>query len=174
MFRKHGMTINSLASDEWWYEMHFLGHNYRLTDFQCALGLSQLRKLPKFIRKRAQIARIFELKFRGNDHFDLPKEKDFVKSAWHLYPIRLKDQYRRQRNRIFAQLRQNKLGVQIHYIPVYWHPYYQKLGYRRGICPIAEDFFQREISLPLYPAMSGEEIVFVVKIVSKLTFHSRR
>jgi len=168
MFRKHGMLTNSLVSDKWWYEMHFLGYNYRLTDFQCALGLSQLRKLPAFIRKRAQIARIFEKRFRGNDYFDLPKEKDYAKSAWHLYPIRLKNQYRKQRNQIFAQLRRNKLGVQIHYIPVYWHPYYQKLGYRRGICPAAEDFFQREISLPLYPAMSGKEIKYVTDTVLKI------
>jgi len=168
MFRKHGMLTNSLVSDKWWYEMHFLGYNYRLTDFQCALGLSQLRKLPAFIRKRAQIARIFEKRFRGNDYFDLPKEKDYAKSAWHLYPIRLKNQYRKQRNQIFAQLRRNKLGVQIHYIPVYWHPYYQKLGYRRGICPAAEDFFQREISLPLYPAMSDEEIKYVTDTVLKI------
>jgi len=173
MFRKHGMSVNSLVSDNWWNEMHFLGYNYRLTDFQCALGLSQLRKLSRFIQKRAQIAKIFERKFRGNDYFDLPREKNYAKSAWHLYPIRLKNQYRKQRNRIFTQLRRNKLGVQIHYIPVYWHPYYQKLGYRRGICPIAEDFFQREISLPLHPAMSDEEIAFVVEIVSKLTFHSK-
>lgn len=168
VFRKHGITMNPLISDEWWYEMRFLGYNYRLTDFQCALGLSQLRKLPEFIQKRSQIAKIFEREFNGDNYFDLPKEKDYAKSAWHLYPIRLKVQYQKQRNRIFVQLRQNKLEVQIHYIPVYWHPYYQKLGYRRGICPIAEDFFLREISLPLYPAMSDEEIKYVANTILEI------
>lgn len=173
MFRRHGMTKNPSVSAEWWYEMRFLGHNYRLADFQCALGLSQLKKLPKFIQRRRRIAEIYQKQFSENNYFDLPEEKDYAESAWHLYPIRLKKKYQSQRERIFSWLRRNKLGVQVHYIPVYWHPYYQELGYQRGICPVAEDFYQREISLPIYPSMKDAEIANVAEIVSELRILSR-
>ena len=171
MFRQHGITKNSsqftvydsqLIGD-WYYEMQFLGYNYRLTDIQCALGISQLKKLDKFIKKRRQIVEIYKEAFKNNDFFDLPVEKDYAKSSWHLYPIRLKNKYCSKKREIFAKLREKGLGVQVHYIPVYWQPYYQKLGYRKGICPNAEDFYQREISIPLYPSMSDEDIRYVIE-----------
>lgn len=171
MFRQHGITknssqftvYNSQSIGDWYYEMQFLGYNYRLTDIQCALGLSQLKKLDKFIKKRRQIVKIYKEAFKNNDFFDLPVEKDYAKSSWHLYPIRLKNKYCDKKREIFAKLRKKGLGVQVHYIPVYWQPYYQKLGYRKGICPNAEDFYQREISIPLYPKMSDEDIRYVIE-----------
>ena len=168
MFRNHGITKDKekfLESEEgdWYYEMHFLGYNYRLTDIQSALGISQLKKLDSFIEKRRRIVEIYNKFFEGNPYFDIPVEKDYAYHSYHLYPIRLKDSYKNKRKEIFQLLRKKKLGVQVHYIPVYLHPYYQKLGYRKGECPIAEDFYKREISLPIYPSMTEEEIDYVIK-----------
>ncbi len=173
MFRHHGITKdkfkfkNNLSPilGDWYYEMHLLGYNYRLTDIQCALGISQLKKLNKFIQRRREIVEIYRKAFKNNDFFDLPTEKDYAKSSWHSYPIRLKDRYENKKNEIFAKLRKRGLGVQVHYIPVYWQPYYQELGYRKGICPNAEDFYQREISIPLYQSMSDDDIEYVVTII---------
>ncbi|MCD6231209.1 UDP-4-amino-4,6-dideoxy-N-acetyl-beta-L-altrosamine transaminase [Candidatus Aerophobetes bacterium] len=177
LFRNHGVTQNpdkflnkdlvsgptSHLLPSWYYEMQLLGYNYRLTDIQCALGISQLKKLSKFIQRRREIAQIYQDAFKNNDFFDLPQEKDYAKSSWHLYPIKLKDKYKNKKREIFAKLRGKGLGVQVHYIPVYWQPYYQELGYKKGICPNAEDFYRREISIPLYPAMSDEEIEYVTR-----------
>jgi len=181
MFRQHGVTKNpkkflnkSLSftphtshltphANHWYYEMQFLGYNYRLTDIQCALGISQLKKLDKFIERRRQIVKIYKEAFENNDFFNLPVEKNYAKSSWHLYPIRLKDKYKDKKKEIFAKLREKGLGVQVHYIPVYWQPYYQKLGYKKGICPNAEDFYEREVSIPLYPKMSDEDIRYVIE-----------
>jgi len=183
MFRQHGVTKNpkkflnkslsftphtshfTLHANHWYYEMQFLGYNYRLTDIQCALGISQLKKLDKFIERRRQIVEIYKEAFKNNDFFDLPVEKDYAKSSWHLYPIRLKNKYCNEKRGIFTKLREKGLGVQVHYIPVYWQPYYQKLGYRKGICPNAEDFYRREISIPLYPSMSDEDVEYVVNTI---------
>ena len=186
MFRQHGVTKNpkkflnkSLSfpphtshltphANHWYYEMQFLGYNYRLTDIQCALGISQLKKLDKFIERRRQIVKIYKEAFENNDFFNLPVEKNYAKSSWHLYPIRLKDKYKDKKKEIFAKLREKGLGVQVHYIPVYWQPYYQKLGYKKGICPNAEDFYEREVSIPLYPKMSDEDIEYVVGTVLRV------
>jgi len=168
MFRQHGVMKDvakfkhsSEFTGDWYYEMHCLGYNYRLTDIQCALGISQLKKLDKFIQRRIEIVKIYKEAFKNNDFFDLPIEKKDIKSSWHLYPIKLKDEYKDKKKLIFSSLRKKGLWVQVHYIPVYWQPYYQELGYRKGICPNAEDFYQREISLPLYYSMTDEDVGYV-------------
>jgi len=176
MFRQHGVIKDKTkfkvnpgsVPGDWYYEMQLLGYNYRLTDIQCALGISQLKKLNKFIQRRREIVEIYKDAFKNNDFFDLLQEKDYAKSSWHLYPIRLKDKYKDKKREIFAKLREKGLGVQVHYIPVYWQPYYQKLGYKKGICPNAEDFYKREISIPLYPAMSDEDIKYVIKKIAEI------
>jgi len=164
----HVSRLTSHVPPSWYYEMQLLGYNYRLTDIQCALGISQLKKLNKFIQRRREIVEIYKNSFKNNDFFDLPQEKDYAKSSWHLYPIRLKNKYKNKKREIFAKLREKGLGVQVHYIPVYWQPYYQELGYRKGICPNAEDFYQREISIPLYPAMSEKDIKYVINSILKV------
>lgn len=175
MFRQHGVTkdkskfkisLDPIPGD-WYYEMQLLGYNYRLTDIQCALGISQLKKLDKFIQRRREIVKIYKEAFKNNDFFDLPAEKVYAKSSWHLYPVRLKDKYKEKKKEIFEKLRKKGLGIQVHYIPVYWQPYYQKLGYKKGICPIAEDFYQREISIPLYQSMSDEDIKYIVNVITE-------
>ena len=168
MFRHHGVTKESDAFQnredyhgQWYYEMQYLGFNYRLTDIQCALGISQLKKLDMFIQRRCEIADMYARAFRDNPFFDLPGEKSGVKSAWHLYPIRLRDKHKNCKANIFMKLREKGLGVQVHYIPVYLQPYYQQLGYKRGLCLNAEDFYEREISIPIYQTMSDKDVQYV-------------
>jgi dTDP-4-amino-4,6-dideoxygalactose transaminase len=150
--------------------MQLLGFNYRITDFQCALGASQLKKLDKFIERRREIAGIYDGAFKDNEFFDLPIEKDYAKSSWHLYPIRLKEKYKDKKTLIFNKLREKGLGVQVHYLPVYLQPYYKDLGYIEGLCLNAEGFYQREISLPLYPAMSEADMNYTKdKVIETLS-----
>ncbi len=173
MFRNHGITkdkdkfINQPDGD-WYYEMQLLGYNYRMTDIQAALGISQLKKLDSFIEKRRNIAATYNEAFKDNPYFETPVEKDYAYHAYHLYPIRLKDEYKEKKQEIFSKFREEGIGVQVHYIPVYWHPYYQNLGYKKGLTPVAEDFYQREISLPIYPVMKDEDIEFVINKVWKV------
>lgn len=172
MFRQHGVTKNHEifqnkldAVGDWYYEMQYLGFNYRLTDIQSALGVSQLMKLDRFIRRRRKIVETYAEAFKDNKFFDTPVEKSYAKSAWHIYPIRLKDDYKANKAMIFEGLREKGLGVQVHYIPVYLQPYYQQLGYKKGLCPKAKEFYCREISLPLFPSMTDEEVDYVIKTV---------
>jgi len=170
MFRSHGITKDRKKfiknqNGDWYYEMQFLGFNYRMTDIQAALGISQLKKLDGFVKRRRDIVKIYNEAFHYNPYFNVPVEKEYAYSSYHLYPIRLKDDFKNKKKEIFQLLRVKGLGVQVHYIPVYLHPYYQKLGYKKGECPIAEEFYEREISLPIYPSMTNEDIDFVVKTI---------
>lgn len=164
LFRSHGITKNNLVNDshgDWYYEMQELGFNYRITDIQCALGLSQLKKLDSFVKARRRIASIYNEIFEDNPYFDVTIEKEGRRSAYHLYPILLKDKFIKSKKEIFAKLRANGLGVQVHYIPVYKQPYYQKLGFKMDSCPVCEEFYNRELSIPMYPTLSDEDIEFV-------------
>lgn len=173
MFRSHGITKNKNVfinenSGDWYHEMQMLGFNYRITDFQAALGISQLKNLNKFIKRRREIADYYNNCFIDSRYFDYIKEKKESLSAYHLYPILIKKQYISLKNRIFDLMRKSKLGVQVHYIPVYRHPYYQNLGYKKGMCPRAEEFYQKEISIPIYPSMTKEEVVYSAITIKKI------
>ena len=164
LFRSHGITKNNLVNEshgDWYYEMQELGFNYRITDIQCALGISQLKKLDTFVKSRRRIAKIYDEIFEDNSYFDVTFEKENRESAYHLYPILLKDKFTYHKRKIFTKLRQEGLGVQIHYIPVYKQPYYQKLGFKNDLCPVCEEFYKREISIPMYPTLDDEDIGFV-------------
>lgn len=173
LLRNHGITKDYRLLNKkvrhcgWYYEMQNLGFNYRMTDIQSALGLSQLKKADHFIEQRRKIADIYNNSFSANKYFDITTEKEGIKSAYHLYPIRLKNGLESMRGDIFALLRSYGVGVQVHYIPVYLQPYYQSLGFKKGICPVAEDFYNREISLPIYPSMTAEQIKYVIDKVFK-------
>jgi len=169
MFRNHGITKKNFinkSDGDWYHEMQSLGHNYRMTDIQAALGISQLKKLDEFVKKRRKIVKKYEKAFKDNPYFDIPVEKECAYSSFHLYPIRLKNEYKSKKPEIFSKMRENGLGVQVHYIPVYWHPFYQKMGYAKGACPNAEDFYQREISIPLYQSMDDEDIQYVTNTIA--------
>ena len=164
LFRSHGITKDNLVNTsdgDWYYEMQHLGFNYRITDIQCALGLSQLKKLDSFVKSRRQIAKKYNEMFEDNPYFDVISENPNGESAYHLYPILLKDKYLNYKKEIFSKLRSEGLGVQVHYIPVYLQPYYQNLGFNRGLCPVDEEFYKRELSIPMYPTLSDEDLEFV-------------
>ncbi len=160
LFRNHGITKDpnkfvNKNEGPWYHEMQELGLNYRLTDIQAALGISQLKKLDNFITKREEVVEKYSKELSGINGLLLPNHffKD-RKSSWHLYPIRVKSE---ERVSVFKELQKNGIGVQVHYIPVYWHPYYQKLGYKKGLCPNAEKWYESEISIPIYPSLKKED-----------------
>jgi UDP-4-amino-4,6-dideoxy-N-acetyl-beta-L-altrosamine transaminase len=160
-FRTHGITREAaelVHPDEggWWYEQHDLGYNYRLTDVQAALGLSQMHRLASFVERRRRIAAEYDAALAGLDAIALPARRADVEPGWHLYIVRLRDA--KLRRPLFERLQAAGLGVQVHYIPVYWHPYYAALGYERGHCPHAERFFESAISLPIFPRMSDADL----------------
>lgn len=162
-FRSHGIQRDTNEAEPWYYEMHDLGYNYRLTDVQSALGLSQLNKLGSFIARRRAIAQQYDEILQHVDGLQLPTVRSHVGSAWHLYVVRVPES--KYRTRFFQRLRELGVGVQVHYIPVYWHPFYQRLGYRRGLCPQAEDFYNRAVSLPIFPKMSDGDVEKVIERV---------
>lgn len=164
-FRTHGISRDPAgftgdhedAGAGWWYEQHALGYNYRLTDVQCALGSSQLRRVDRFVARRREIARRWSEALADLEELILPVIREGVEPGWHLYVVRVAGDPSRRRP-FFDRLRELGLGVQVHYIPVYWHPYYAGLGYRRGACPVAEDWYARSVSLPIFPLMTDEDL----------------
>jgi UDP-4-amino-4,6-dideoxy-N-acetyl-beta-L-altrosamine transaminase len=144
----------------WHQEVHEFGLNYRLTDIASALGLAQLRRLDGFKKRRAEITAHYNEAFAGVDGLRTPPQRDHVDPAWHLYPVRVLDGRRRE---VFEAMRARDIGVQVNYIPVYWHPVYADLGYRRGMCPHAEAFYAEELSLPLYPDLTDAQVDQVIE-----------
>jgi UDP-4-amino-4,6-dideoxy-N-acetyl-beta-L-altrosamine transaminase len=166
VFRNHGITRDKsalLKKDEgsWYYEMQELGFNYRITDFQCALGISQLKKIGRFLKRRREIAHMYEERMADLEEIILPVTKPFGKPSWHIYCVRVKEPSRRES--VFSKLKAFNIGVQIHYIPVYFHPYYHRLGYKKGICKKAEDYYRQSITLPIHPSMTDGDVNRVVK-----------
>lgn len=166
LFRTHGITRekNLLTKNDgpWYYEQLDLGFNYRITDIQCALGTSQMDRLPEFLEKRKKIAERYNEAFAGNNQIQLPYQKEGCDNAWHLYVIRVKNGNRKE---VFEKLRAAGIGVNVHYIPVYQHPYYRSHGYAQVICPNAEEYYKECISLPMYPDLKEEEQEYVIKKV---------
>lgn len=169
LFQTHGITkaqaeLRSADEGAWWYEQHHLGFNYRLTDVQAALGTSQLGRLSRFVERRREIAGLYDQALAGLGGVILPGRRPYVESGWHLYVLRVEDPALRRP--LFEALRSQNIGVQVHYLPVYYHPYYQNLGYQRGLAPNAEAFYDRAISLPIFPAMRDSDVTRVVSAVS--------
>src|SRR3989344_4312388 len=163
-FRHHGVVKNP-EKGKWYYEIDNLGFNYRITDFQCALGLSQLKKINKFLKRRKDIASKYNRGFRDVKEIILPAEKDYAKSAWHIYPIQLKKMDRRK---VFEALQKKGIGAQVHYMPLHLHPFYKnKFGYKKGDFPLAEKYYKRAISLPLFPKMTNKDIQYVINSIKK-------
>ncbi|SHE57149.1 UDP-4-amino-4,6-dideoxy-N-acetyl-beta-L-altrosamine transaminase [Clostridium fallax] len=174
LFRSHGITRDEslMIKNEgpWYYEQLELGYNYRLPDLNCALGLSQLKKLDRFIERRRKIVERYNEAFKNIDSFEIPFEESYSTSGYHIYVIKLNlDKITYSRLEVFNKLREEGLGVNVHYIPVYYHPYYKKIGYNKGLCEEAEKFYERIITLPLYPAMSDDDLNFVIEKIKKVS-----
>ncbi|MDQ6934389.1 MAG: DegT/DnrJ/EryC1/StrS family aminotransferase [Actinomycetota bacterium] len=143
----------------WHQEVHELGLNYRLTDIASALGLSQLRRLAAFKQRRAEITARYNAALSSVEGVRTPVQREYVDPAWHLYPLRVLDGRRRE---VFEKMGVRGIGVQVNYLPVYWHPAYARAGYRRGMCPNAEAFYAEELSLPLFPDLTDAQVDQVV------------
>ncbi len=178
-FRTHGITKDEdkLSKNEgpWFYEQQYLGYNYRLTDMQCALGISQLSKIDKFLQRRREIAQEYTEFFEDLRGVIPPYQDEKSNSGWHLYVIQLDlEELDVDRKKIFNEFLDKELGVQVHYIPVYYHPYYQNLGYERGLCPNAEWLYERIISIPMYPKMTDDDVNEVIgRIESVIKKHQK-
>ncbi len=170
MLRTHGITKDAqelLNHDEgeWYYEMQELGYNYRITEIQCALGISQLKKVEGFINRRREIARKYNEAFKDSEEIQIIKENKNQLNSYHLYILKLKDG--QTRLKLYNYLKEKGILCQVHYIPVYWHPYYQKLGYSKGLCPEAESFYPKILSIPIYPSLSDEEQEYVIEKIKE-------
>jgi len=172
-FRNHGIKGDARQRQsigQWYYEMNDLGYNYRLTDIGCALGLSQLKKLGANLLRRQEIAAKYKAAFEGLPAIIRPVECSHVTSAWHLYPIRFNPGLvNGDRSEIFAALRAENIGVNVHYIPVHLHPYYrERFGYENGDYPVAEAAYETLISLPMFHGMRDQDIQDTIDAVIKV------
>jgi len=177
-FRNHGIDTDARsrqAAGRWHYEMVMLGFNYRLSDTACALGLQQLKKLESNLARRRQIASAYTEAFRTVPAIQPPMVRDDVSSAWHLYPIQLElNKLSASREQVFQALRAENIGVNVHYIPVHLHPYYRdRFGYKGGEYPVAEDAYQRLISLPMFHAMTDADVADVIAALRKVIAYFR-
>ena len=178
-FRNHGISSDARqrqTDGQWRYEMVLLGFNYRLTDIACALGLSQLKRLEANLLRRREIAARYAAAFRNLAGVMQPAVRADVNPAWHLYPIRLNlETLSADRAQVFRALRAENIGASVHYIPVHRHPYYRdRFGYRGGEYPIAEDAYERLISLPMFHGMTDQDASDVIRAVSKIVGHCSR
>lgn len=157
--RSHGMYKDGKMANNWKYEMHELGFNYRLTDIQAALGISQLKKIEKFKKRRREIVDYY------NKNLCLPnlEEKEFSNACFHLYPVMV-----RNREDFYYKAKEKGLNLQVHYIPIHLQPYYQKLGFREGDYPNAEIYYKKCISLPLYPSLTNGDLKEITKRIKEL------
>jgi dTDP-4-amino-4,6-dideoxygalactose transaminase len=166
-FRNHGLVRDPARQrypDEggWHQEVHSFGLNYRLPDVLCALGSSQLARLAWFRSRRAEIHARYTAALSDVDGLTLPVTLPGADPMWHLYAVRVRDGRRRE---LYSYLRDKGIGVQVNYVPVYWHPAFADLGYRRGQCPEAERFYAEQLSLPLYPELGRVKVEQVIDAV---------
>ncbi|AGB77594.1 UDP-4-keto-6-deoxy-N-acetylglucosamine 4-aminotransferase [Enterobacteriaceae bacterium strain FGI 57] len=167
LFRSHGITRDSdkmtkESEGGWYYQQVDLGLNYRMTELQGALGVSQLKRIDGFVSRRHELAKRYETAFDGIP-VSVPHQAESGYSALHLYPIVVNDSA--QRKPLFEHLRDKNIGVNVHYIPVHTQPHYQQLGHKVGDYPVAEDYYSRAISIPMYSTLTNEEQDYVIKCI---------
>lgn len=164
LFRSHGITrdenLMTRNDGPWFYQQLDLGYNYRITDIQCALGCSQMKKLDRFLARRKEIVAHYNEAFADCENIVTPYQLPETESGWHLYIVQVKNCDRRE---IFEALREHGIAVNVHYIPVYLHPYYQEHGYKDVHCRNAEEVYSHIISLPLYPTLTEEQQQYVIE-----------
>lgn len=166
LFRSHGITrdenLMTRNDGPWFYQQLELGYNYRITDIQCALGCSQMKKIDRFLARRKQIVRRYNEAFADCENIVTPYQLPDTESGWHLYIIQVKNC---DRKAVFERLRSLDIGVNVHYIPIYMHPYYQEHGYKSVHCLNAEEIYAHMISLPLYPNLTEKDQQYVIEQV---------
>ncbi|HEV2054694.1 MAG TPA: UDP-4-amino-4,6-dideoxy-N-acetyl-beta-L-altrosamine transaminase [Methylomirabilota bacterium] len=171
-FRNHGLETDfreRTARGAPYSPMVDLGYNYRLTDLQCALGLSQLAKLESLLKRRVRVAERYSAALGRVDAVKVPAVLPHGRHAWHIFPVLLEtERISADRDTILAALRAEGIGAAVHYVPAYWHPYYEGLGYRRGLCPQAEAAYERLLTLPLFPAMTDADVDDVLTALRKV------
>lgn len=169
LFRSHGITrddsMMTRNDGPWFYQQFDLGYNYRITDIQCALGCSQMKKLDRFLARRKEIVARYNEAFADCDNIITPYQLSDTESGWHLYIVQVKNCDRKQ---VFENMREKGIGVNVHYIPVYMHPYYQEHGYENVHCVNAEEIYSHIISLPLYPGLTSEQQDYVIDTLKSL------
>ena len=169
--RTHGTIKNQKILEKndgpWYYEMHEIGYNYRITDFQCALGSSQLKNLEMFIQKRREIAKKYNKSFSNIDSLKIPETHSFFYHAYHLYPLQINfEKLFLTKPEIFKKMKNTGINLQVHYIPVHLQPFYKKkYGFEQGDFPVSENFYRNEVSLPIYPGLSTDDVELVVKSI---------
>ena len=174
MLRTHGITKDekylSQNPGPWYYEMQDLGFNYRLTDIQAALGANQMNKLGRYIERRRQIVSRYNQAFKNESWMVIPHERPGVCSAFHLYVIQIDfEKIGLTRKTIMERLKRKNIGTQVHYIPIHMLPYYREhFNFKQGDFPIAEAFYERALSLPLYPKMTDADVQFVIRSLKKV------
>lgn len=175
IFRHHGIVKSDLSKGSWYYEIPEPGHNFRITDFQCALGISQLKKLDRFVERRREIAVRYNDAFAPIKEIITPVESKDVKAAYHIYVIQLRSELLRAgRKEIFEALIAENIGVNVHYMPLHLHPFYRsEFEYKEGAYPRAERYYDRSITLPVFPKMSDEDAQEVIKAVKKVVEYYR-
>ena len=174
LLRSHGITkdINHLNQNPgpWYYEMCDLGYHYRLTDLQSALGISQIKKLGKFVRRRREIVNKYNNELSKNKFIQIPFETKECYSAFHLYVIKIDfEKLGKIRKEVMEELKNKNVGTQVHYIPVHTQPYYlNNYGFKPGDYPIAEDYYRKALSIPLYPKMTDEDVDYVIRCIMEV------
>ncbi len=174
LFRSHAITRDENmmvqpTGEKWYYEQIDLGYNYRMTDFQAALLSSQLDKLPLFSSRRKEIVKMYDETFSKIPEVTVQKEIPESDTTRHIYILRFNlKMLKANRREIFDALWAENIHCNVHYIPVYWHPYYQRLGYRKGLCPNAEALYEEIVTLPLYYSMTDEDVMDVIAAVKKV------
>ncbi len=174
LFRSHGITrdenLMTRNDGPWFYQQLDLGYNYRITDIQCALGCSQMKKLDRFLSRRKEIVARYNEAFADCENIVTPYQLPETESGWHLYIVQVKNCDRRK---VFEALREQGIAVNVHYIPVYIHPYYQEHGYKEIHCRKAEEVYSHIISLPLYPTLTEEQQEFVIQGIMQCVEHAK-
>ena len=171
-FRNHGLSMDfreRAVRSVPYSPMVDLGYNYRLPDLLCALGLSQLTRLEQLLKRRSEVAERYTAALAEVEEVTVSRVATDVRHAWHIFPILLDlDRLRSDRDTILAALRAENIGAAVHYVPAYWHPYYQALGYRHGLCPLAEAIYARILTLPIFPAMTERDVEDVLTALRKV------
>jgi UDP-4-amino-4,6-dideoxy-N-acetyl-beta-L-altrosamine transaminase len=172
LFRSHGVTRNpslmtKLSEGDWYYEQVDLGFNYRMTELQAALGISQIKRLDEFVTKRHALRERYD-DLLSTFPIIKPYQDQDNYSALHLYPIQINlDNINKSRQQVYDKIRQDGIGVNVHYIPIHTQPYYFKIGFRKGDFPLAENYYKHTISLPLFPGLTYDEQDVVIESVRK-------